>query len=103
MDVVHSYLVGRVSRYHLPFRFLKLNYILIFGFRECRVGQFMPMEGAQPVIGSIGTEERVEEDRVEVLVDLRPSKLAPDNSQPPDMHRVLAELKKVISTFVLQT
>ncbi|KAI9067452.1 hypothetical protein FKP32DRAFT_1673011 [Trametes sanguinea] len=31
-------------------------------------GQFLPLEGAKPVIGTVGKPERVEEDRVEVLV-----------------------------------
>ena len=31
-------------------------------------GQFVPQEGAHPAIGQVGTPERVEEDRVEVVV-----------------------------------
>ncbi|PIL33655.1 hypothetical protein GSI_04278 [Ganoderma sinense ZZ0214-1] len=32
------------------------------------VGQFLPLEGANPAIGEVGRPEHVEEDRVEVLV-----------------------------------
>lgn len=60
---------------------------------RCAIGQFVPMEGAQPVIGSVGAEERVEEDRVEVLVNLgSPGQV---NSEPVEMKSILAELKKV--------
>jgi putative NIF3 family GTP cyclohydrolase 1 type 2 len=34
-------------------------------------GQFLPHDGASPAIGSIGTEERVVEDRVEVVAPAR--------------------------------
>ena len=34
-------------------------------------GQFLPQDGASPAIGSIGTEERVVEDRVEVVAPAR--------------------------------
>ncbi|OBZ69614.1 putative GTP cyclohydrolase 1 type 2 [Grifola frondosa] len=45
-------------------------------------GQFTPQAGAQPAIGTVGVPERVEEDRVEVLVR-------------GEVRRVLEELKKI--------
>ncbi|EPT00429.1 hypothetical protein FOMPIDRAFT_1163155 [Fomitopsis schrenkii] len=53
-------------------------------------GQFVPQEGAQPAIGQVGTPERVEEDRVEVVVHA-----SADPASGVEMHRVLEELKKV--------
>ncbi|KZT05410.1 uncharacterized protein LAESUDRAFT_737532 [Laetiporus sulphureus 93-53] len=53
-------------------------------------GQFIPLEGANPTIGSVGAPERVEEDRVEVVVQSDAS--GPGDS---DVKRVLEELKKV--------
>ncbi|KAI0369080.1 hypothetical protein BV20DRAFT_946968, partial [Pilatotrama ljubarskyi] len=50
-------------------------------------GQFLPLEGANPAIGKVGKPERVEEDRVEVLVL--------GASQGVEMTSVLQELKKV--------
>ncbi len=35
------------------------------------IGQFLPQEGASPTIGSVGTVERVPEDRVEVIAPRR--------------------------------
>ncbi|KAI1783197.1 hypothetical protein LXA43DRAFT_977248 [Ganoderma leucocontextum] len=37
-------------------------------FVSSGIGQFLPLEGANPEIGEIGRPEQVEEDRVEVLV-----------------------------------
>jgi hypothetical protein len=33
------------------------------------VGQFLPLSGANPHIGQVGTTEKVEEDRVELIVN----------------------------------
>ncbi len=35
------------------------------------IGQFLPLDGASPAIGSVGTVERVTEDRVEVIAPAR--------------------------------
>ncbi|KAI0767176.1 GTP cyclohydrolase 1 type 2/Nif3 [Fomes fomentarius] len=51
-------------------------------------GQFLPLEGANPTIGAVGTPEHVEEDRVEVL-------LTSQNEDGVEMGAVLQELKKV--------
>lgn len=37
----------------------------------CGIGQFLPHDGASPAIGTVGTVERVEEDRVEVIAPAR--------------------------------
>lgn len=49
------------------------------------VGQFLPMSGANPAIGSVGKVEKVEEDRVETLV------VGSDDQ----MREVVHDLKKV--------
>ncbi|KAF9812605.1 hypothetical protein IEO21_06127 [Rhodonia placenta] len=51
-------------------------------------GQFTPLEGANPAIGKVGAPERVEEDRVEVLV-------RSDSDDRTAVSRVIEELKKV--------
>ena len=48
--------------------------------RGATLGQFLPLEGANPAIGEVGRPEHVEEDRVEVLV------LGARNSQDPGGH-----------------
>ncbi|KAI0731557.1 hypothetical protein C8Q72DRAFT_874752 [Fomitopsis betulina] len=63
-------------------------------------GQFVPQEGAHPAIGKAGEPERVEEDRVEVVVhaSAHPASGTDANKGLDDgveMHRVLEELKKV--------
>lgn len=72
-------------------------------------GQFLPLEGANPTIGAVGTPEHVEEDRVEVLVLARScpvtttissntassAQLASLNEDGVEMGAVLQELKKV--------
>ncbi|EJF60739.1 hypothetical protein DICSQDRAFT_62216 [Dichomitus squalens LYAD-421 SS1] len=65
-------------------------------------GQFVPLEGANPVIGEVGKPERVEEDRVEVLVlGSRPGaqETEPSGTETGasgvDVRAVLQELKKV--------
>ena len=35
------------------------------------IGQFLPHDGATPAVGSVGTVERVDEDRVEVIAPAR--------------------------------
>ncbi|KAJ7260567.1 GTP cyclohydrolase 1 type 2/Nif3 [Mycena rebaudengoi] len=50
-------------------------------------GQFKPSEGAKPAIGSPGTLEFVEEDRVEILVN--------DSSDREEVRAIIRELKKV--------
>ncbi len=35
------------------------------------IGQFLPRDGATPAVGSVGTVERVDEDRVEVIAPAR--------------------------------
>lgn len=40
-------------------------------------GRFRPLKGANPAIGSVGTVEEVEEERIEVLVPSDPAILAP--------------------------
>lgn len=65
-------------------------------------GQFVPQEGAQPAIGQVGTPERVEEERVEVVV--RASAGAGEEEGADggvEMHRVLEELKKVRAPSLL--
>lgn len=63
-------------------------------------GQFVPQEGAQPAIGQVGTPERVEEDRVEVVVHASADPASGTGAGEGadggvEMHRVLEELKKV--------
>ncbi|RPD57944.1 hypothetical protein L226DRAFT_547749 [Lentinus tigrinus ALCF2SS1-7] len=72
-------------------------------------GQFLPLEGANPAIGEVGKPERVEEDRVEVLVlaradsDSASDKLKEGTNTHADgesqsaveMGAVLQELRKV--------
>ncbi|KAI0629462.1 hypothetical protein C8Q77DRAFT_1220197 [Trametes polyzona] len=68
-------------------------------------GQFLPLEGAKPVIGAVGKPEQVEEDRVEVLVlgananDGRAESASATDTAPSDagvdVKSVLQELKKV--------
>ncbi|TBU44383.1 hypothetical protein BD309DRAFT_990314 [Dichomitus squalens] len=63
-------------------------------------GQFVPLEGANPVIGEVGKPERVEEDRVEVLVlGSRPGAQETEGTETGasgvDVRAVLQELKKV--------
>ncbi|KAI0359520.1 hypothetical protein OH77DRAFT_1420031 [Trametes cingulata] len=62
-------------------------------------GQFLPLEGANPAIGEVGKPERVEEDRVEVLVLGAPSSnhaaSTTGNAGGVEMTSVLQELKKV--------
>lgn len=67
----------------------------------CCAGQFMPLQGAQPTIGTVGAEERVEEDRVEVLADLGPASEHTPSTCPPDIPEILAELRKVSTCLVL--
>jgi hypothetical protein len=50
-------------------------------------GQFKPVGGANPTIGTTGTVEYVEEDRVEVLVN--------DKGENTELKNVIEELKKV--------
>lgn len=40
-------------------------------WRVAGIGQFLPHDGASPAVGSIGTVERVAEDRVEVIAPVR--------------------------------
>lgn len=64
-------------------------------------GQFVPQEGAHPAIGKVGTPERVEEDRVEVVVRASPGAAADaggggeEADGDVELRRVLEELKKV--------
>ncbi|KAH9889363.1 hypothetical protein C8Q73DRAFT_707295 [Cubamyces lactineus] len=67
-------------------------------------GQFVPLEGAHPAIGEIGKPERVDEDRVEVLVLGAPKSSNPTNDtnaadagvgEGVDVRSVLRELKEV--------
>lgn len=48
-------------------------------------GQFLPLDGASPAIGTVGTVERVSEDRVEVIAParLRPAVLAAMRASHP--------------------
>ncbi|GBE80787.1 hypothetical protein BKA93DRAFT_731756 [Sparassis latifolia] len=59
-------------------------------------GQFTPLAGANPAIGSVGTQEYVEENRVEVLV-LPDSPAGPkqESRDSVQVTRVVEELKKV--------
>jgi hypothetical protein len=52
-----------------------------------RAGQFKPVGTAKPTIGSVGNVERVEEDRVEVLVN--------DQGSGIELKNVIDELKNV--------
>ena len=56
-------------------------------------GQFRPMAGANPAIGSVGTLERVEEHRVEVLV------VDESGGKNEQIKGAVAELKKVGNTL----
>ncbi|KAI8978326.1 hypothetical protein BD414DRAFT_538936 [Trametes punicea] len=67
-------------------------------------GQFLPLEGANPAIGTVGKPEQVEEDRVEVLVlGAEAGASAPSSEGATgipadagvDVRSVLQELKKV--------
>ncbi|KAI0774843.1 hypothetical protein BD413DRAFT_472358 [Trametes elegans] len=62
-------------------------------------GQFLPLEGANPVIGAVGKPEQVEEDRVEVLVlgagPGESSNAAATSDTGVEVKSVLRELKKV--------
>lgn len=59
-------------------------------------GQFTPLPGANPAVGSVGTQEFVEEDRVEVLVRSGSPVGAGDAAaQSLQIKDVLEELKKV--------
>ncbi|EMD32959.1 hypothetical protein CERSUDRAFT_98966 [Gelatoporia subvermispora B] len=53
-------------------------------------GQFMPLEGASPAIGTVGAQEYVEEDRVEVVVSE-----TYEGGERVEMRCVLDVLKKV--------
>ena len=67
-------------------------------------GQFVPQEGAQPAIGQVGTPERVEEDRVEVVVRASDGAGAGEGAGVDggvEMHRVLEELKKARALSLL--
>ena len=41
------------------------------GFSVRGEGTFLPMEGARPAVGTVGTRERIEEDKLEVLIPRR--------------------------------
>jgi len=58
-------------------------------------GQFIPLTGANPAIGTVGTPEQVEEDRVEVLVRSDACDAEAGGSERVEVQRVVEELKKV--------
>ncbi|KZT69657.1 hypothetical protein DAEQUDRAFT_745113 [Daedalea quercina L-15889] len=61
-------------------------------------GQFVPLDGARPAIGTVGARERVEEDRVEVVVHADAagsSGAGAQGAQGVEMRRVLEALRKV--------
>lgn len=39
-------------------------------FSSRGIGRFRPLKGANPAIGTVGTPEEVEEERIEVMVDV---------------------------------
>ncbi|CDO75953.1 hypothetical protein BN946_scf184888.g3 [Trametes cinnabarina] len=57
-------------------------------------GQFLPLQGAKPAIGTVGKPEHVDEDRVEVLV-LGAGDSPSQSGAGVDVKSVLQELKKV--------
>src|SRR5690606_15865388 len=60
-------------------------------YRECcwstsGTGQFRPVDGADPAIGSVGDLERVPEDRIEVIAPRRSRAAAPAAPRDPPPH-----------------
>jgi hypothetical protein len=54
-------------------------------FSSRGLGRFRPLKGAHPAIGSVGTLEEVEEERIEVMVDVPSEK---------ELHAVIAAVRE---------